>query len=423
MTPRQQRSMLIRKLMFSISALEDLGRALSSEERFEVRLRSVLSGIMGSLPVARGGLFLYRAGEPLGGWLRLAALRGMDLGPGLSLPFPREVREAFPQTGAPLPCREAPPAVADYLRSYRIIFDGLEAAILQPLRYRNEFLGLVCLGPKYSGGEYGPEDLELLRIMGAYSAIGLHNQYLLTNLEEANDHLRQRAAENARLCTDLREMYRDTIRALGTAIDAKDPYTKGHSDRVARYSVAIARSMGLPEDEVGALNLASYLHDIGKLVVDNCILCKPRGLDAGEREIINRHPLISYEILSNIRFPYRDVPLLARHHHERLNGSGYPDGKKGEDLTTAMKVLSLADAFDAMTSDRPYRPALTVETALAEIVRCVRDQFDREATGAFLGILRREAEGGIADDGILATLRHGGGELSPFLIRLESSLH
>ena len=153
----------------------------------------------------------------------------------------------------------------------------------------------------------------------------MHNQELFRNLETANTALRRKVAENRRLYRNLESIYGDTVRALGAAIDAKDPYTRGHSDRVARIAVAIGRALGLPEREINALRIASHLHDIGKIAVDNSILLKPGRLDQEEMLQIHRHPTVSYDILSNIAFPYPDVALIARHHHEWVDGSGYPD--------------------------------------------------------------------------------------------------
>ncbi len=419
--------MLLRKLMFSISALEDLGRVLSSADELGARLRTLLSGIMGSLPVARGGLFLYLPEGLAGGRLELAAVRGVDLAPGLAIPVPTPIRDTLAATGQATFRRAAAEPLQAWLDDFRVLFDGLQTDLLQPLLFKGEFLGVICLGPKFSGEEYRPDDLELLRIMAGYSAIGLHNHFLVSDLERVNRELRDKVSENRRLLHDQQAMYNDMVRALGAAIDAKDSYTLGHSDRVARYAVSIARAMELDDEQIEALRMAGYLHDIGKIAVDSAILCKPRKLNADETRIVTRHPQVSYDILANIRFPYRDVALLARHHHERVNGSGYPDGRRGNDLTPGMKILSLADAFDAMTSDRPYRPALPLEKVLSEIASWVDVQFDRQVTSAFLTTLRKEAsaEEGIPADGVLAGLGVTWKQeaLNPVIDRLLATIH
>jgi HD-GYP domain-containing protein (c-di-GMP phosphodiesterase class II) len=382
---------LIRKLMFNISTLEDLGNVISSSEVFEERVGTALISIMGALPVAKGGILLYSGGED-GHRLTLVASRGVEVKPGLSIPFPPVLRDAFVVDQEAVFRRYPPLFIKEYMEDHRLIFNALNADVFQPLVFKTDFMGLVSLGPKFNLEPFSEADLELLRIMANYTSIGMHNQDLMNSLEESNMALRKKIIENSRLYADLQEIYVDTVRALGTAIDAKDPYTRGHSDRVARFSVAIARRMGLDKEEICALNLASHLHDIGKIAIDNSILCKPDKLDSSEFDLICRHPQVSFDILSNIKFPYREVALLTKHHHERVNGSGYPDGKSGSELSRGMKILALADAFDAMTSDRPYRPALSVEKALEEIGQCVSDQFDPEVVRTFLHALKEEAQ-------------------------------
>jgi HD-GYP domain-containing protein (c-di-GMP phosphodiesterase class II) len=141
------------------------------------------------------------------------------------------------------------------------------------------------------------------------------------------------------------------------------------------------------------LRIASHLHDIGKIAVDNSILLKVGRLDQEEMVQIHRHPMVSYDILSNIAFPYPDVALIARHHHEWVDGSGYPDRLGPKELLPGMKIICLADSFDAMTSDRPYRPALKLKEAVGRIREGVRVQFDPRVTRAFLEVLRSEVRG------------------------------
>jgi HD-GYP domain-containing protein (c-di-GMP phosphodiesterase class II) len=420
-------NMLVRKLMFSISTLEDLGKVLSSSEDFQVRLKTALYSIMGSLPVSKGGFFLHHPDGEKGDSIELMVTRGVDLAPGMTLPFPNAVKRGIMADRKSIFRHNPPHYMQEYLKDYHLIFDGLKTHLIQPLMFKKDFLGLICLGEKFNREEIKSSDLELLRIMGNYTSVSLHNQNLMINLEGTNVALRKKAMENAQLYADLQEMYKDTVRALGAAIDAKDPYTRGHSDRVANFSVCIALGMGLDQEDVNAINIAGHLHDIGKIAIDNTILCKPGKLDEQEFQNILRHPTISYDILSNIRFPYRDVALLARHHHEKLNGGGYPDKKKGEDLTMGMKILTLADSFDAMTSNRPYRPALTVEDALTEISRCVSVQFDRDVIWAFLRVLKDEIEGGVPANGIISNVgrksdaRHLGQVIDQMMNRLEMS--
>jgi putative nucleotidyltransferase with HDIG domain len=389
----------LRRLMFSISTMEELGEVLSSGDHFRENLQTALLSLMGSVPVACGALLLH---EPRRGDLVLAAARGIEVRPGLRLPLSAGAARDLLHRRRPLSLESRAPLAAWMRR--KDLSRTLGAELIAPLRFKEELVGAVTLGLKYTGDPYTPADHELIMIMANYIAIGVHHQELLSHLEKANTALRRKVAENRRLYRNLESIYGDTVRALGAAIDAKDPYTRGHSDRVAQIAVAIARTLGLPEREINALRVASHLHDIGKIAVDNSILLKPGRLDAGEMTQIHRHPTVSFDILSNIAFPYPDVALIARHHHEWVNGSGYPDRLGPEQLLPGMKIICLADAFDAMTSDRPYRPALGLAEAVGRIRDGVSVQFDPEVTRAFLHLLRGEVRGEEAAPQILAGL-------------------
>ena len=176
----------------------------------------------------------------------------------------------------------------------------------------------------------------------------------------------------------MRAIYRDTVRAFAAAIDIKDKYTQGHSERVGKYSEIIAREMGWGEDEVEGIQIAGYLHDIGKLVVDRDIINAPYYIDAKQSAELNRHPAAGYEILSPINHP-----LMAKYHHERLDGSGYPDGLTDEQIPMGAKIVSLADSFDAMTTDRPYRRRRSFEDVVMDLRRSTGKQFDGKVVVAF----------------------------------------
>jgi putative nucleotidyltransferase with HDIG domain len=167
----------------------------------------------------------------------------------------------------------------------------------------------------------------------------------------------------------------DSVEALARAIDARDSYTYGHSARVARLSVELAETMGLPADEVMALGRAALLHDIGKIGVEDRVLRKPGPLNARERAAMREHPVIGFEMLRGLQFLQPSLTGI-RHHHEHWNGSGYPDGLKGEDIPLAVRILTVADALDALTSDRPYRSALGFSVAIRTIEAGSENQFD-----------------------------------------------
>jgi putative nucleotidyltransferase with HDIG domain len=166
-----------------------------------------------------------------------------------------------------------------------------------------------------------------------------------------------------------------SIEALARAIDARDPYTYGHSARVARLSFEIADEMGLPPDQLIALSRAALLHDIGKIGVEDRVLRKPGPLDPRETAAMREHPVIGYEMLKGLHFLESSLDGV-RHHHEHWDGSGYPDGVKGEDIPLAVRILTVADALDALTSDRPYRVAMSFPDAVRRIEAGTGNQFD-----------------------------------------------
>jgi putative nucleotidyltransferase with HDIG domain len=411
----------LKKLLFSMSTLEELGEVLSSRQEFQENVRISLYSVMGSLPVARGALFLYRPGA---GHLVLETCRGVVLPEKVRIPITEPMTELLRRRRKAVTMEDTPRRYAPLARRAGQVLGGMGVMVLQPLNYRQELVGMIALGPKFSGEAFQSEDFDLLSVMANYIAIGIHNQSLFSNLEASNVALKKKASQNRRLYRNLEGLYHDTIRALGAAIDAKDPYTRGHSDRVASFSEAIARRLGMTKKQVAAVRIASHLHDIGKIAIDNSILLKPGRLNEQEMDQIYRHPTVSYDILSNIKFPYPDVALIARHHHEWVNGRGYPDRISIDKLNTGMKILSLADAFYAMTSDRPYRPALDLEIALREVRDHVSIQFDQRVSQAFFQVLHDEVSGDSAVPAIIPRIRsrYSPSRVKRFLGKIKSEL-
>jgi HD-GYP domain-containing protein (c-di-GMP phosphodiesterase class II) len=261
---------------------------------------------------------------------------------------------------------------------------GIELVV--PMIVRGEVTGMVLLGGKASGEEFSSDDFDTIRAMVRHIGVGIHTHRLL-------EQLAQRADENRRLYDELRAIYRDTVRAFAAAIDIKDKYTQGHSERVGRYSEIIARELGWNEEEVEGIQIAGYLHDIGKLIVDRDIINAPYRIDAKNSSELNRHPSAGYEILAPIRHPYADIPLMAKHHHERLDGRGYPDGLTDEQIPLGAKIVSLADSFDAMTTDRPYRRRRTFEDVVQDLRESSGKQFDGKVVAAFARAILKEVKG------------------------------
>jgi putative nucleotidyltransferase with HDIG domain/PAS domain S-box-containing protein len=188
--------------------------------------------------------------------------------------------------------------------------------------------------------------------------------------------------------TELKGIYNSLIVAFANVIDTKSHWTKGHSERVTQYALLISREMKLKEDDISTLKTAGLLHDIGKIGTYDEILDKPGRLTDAEFEMVKKHPIKGVEIISPIKGLELILPIV-RSHHEKVDGSGYPDGLKADDIPLLAKILCIADSFDAMTSDRPYRPAPGLDYAISEIRRCSGKHFDPQIVGVFLRILEK----------------------------------
>lgn len=195
----------------------------------------------------------------------------------------------------------------------------------------------------------------------------------------------------------IQNMTFQTIETIANTIDAKDEYTQGHSRRVANYAVAIAREMGMDEEAVDNIRFIGLLHDIGKIGVPDSVLNKPGRLTDAEYELMKQHTVKGGEILKDIGM-LPDLDVGAKYHHERYDGKGYPMGLKGEEIPLVARIIGLADAYDAMTSNRVYRQHLTEDVVLSEIKRCRGTQFDPKVTDAFLNYLGKEQKKRILEE-------------------------
>jgi HD-GYP domain-containing protein (c-di-GMP phosphodiesterase class II) len=197
------------------------------------------------------------------------------------------------------------------------------------------------------------------------------------------------ALRNARAVDSARDLYFATLRALALAMETKDPYARGTTDRVVRYATALGREMGLDEQELQSLEVASLLHDIGMSATGETVVACDRPLSTFERGLLKLHPVLAAEILEEVPALKKVIPIVY-HHHERYDGEGYVVGLSGESIPLGSRILAIADAFTAMTSKRPYRGAMTVEQALEELEGNAGSQFDPEVVRAFVEMMRRE---------------------------------
>lgn len=213
------------------------------------------------------------------------------------------------------------------------------------------------------------------------------------------------AVENARLRQELERAYRATISVLGDAMEAKDPYTHGHCEMVAVYAEQIALRLGLPEEERNIVTYAALLHDIGKIAVADGVLNKPGLLLPEERELVRAHVRIGHDILQSAPTLGQVAVTLLRH-HEWYDGSGYPDGLAGEAIPLASRIVSVVDAYCAMTTKRSYRDAITSEQACIELSRCAGTQFDPQVVEHFLAVLAAQVDSDLEDKGVLPGFAH-----------------
>jgi putative nucleotidyltransferase with HDIG domain len=217
----------------------------------------------------------------------------------------------------------------------------------------------------------------------------MENRRYQMNLEnlvaERTEGLKRANAELDRKNTELERSYDVTLEALGDALDLKDAETEGHSKRVTAFTIAIARAMGIPQDKIRIIARGAFLHDIGKMAIPDAILRKPGALNQEEIGIMREHCFRGYQMLRKIPF-LAEAAEIVYSHQERFDGTGYPRGLKGDDIPLGARIFSVADTLDAITSDRPYRPAQSIQAAREEIQRWSGRQFDPEVVRTFLSM-------------------------------------
>lgn len=376
------------KLIHSFSALADLGQEIADSGDFIEMVRTSLHLLLGTIGIRRGAVVECLIHREETNTLALWGL-GEDYQAHLI------VDEADRNTLLDLTegaikieavAGDDNSALAAFFARHGEELRGQGIELIVPTVVRGAVTGLVLLGRKASDEAFTPEDIEVVRAMVRHIGVGIHTHRLL-------GEVKQRAEENERLYQDLRAIYRDTVRAFAAAIDVKDTYTQGHSERVGKYSEIIAREMGWGENEVEGIAIAGYLHDIGKLAVERKIINAPYRIDAKESSELNRHPGAGFDILSPIHHPYADIPLMAKYHHERLDGRGYPDGLTDTQIPMGAKIVSLADSFDAMTTDRPYKTRRAFDSVIDDLRANTGKQFDVQVVSAFCRALLKELTG------------------------------
>jgi putative nucleotidyltransferase with HDIG domain len=240
--------------------------------------------------------------------------------------------------------------------------------IASPLSLRKKVFGVICLNDR--DGTFTRDDLKLLSALASQAAI---------------------AIENVELYANLRRDYLNAIKALAAAVDAKDHYTHGHSNKVMTYSAIIARELNLSDKEVEKIKYGALLHDIGKIGISEAVLNKPSKLTPKEFDTIAMHPILGVSIVQNIESLKELIPIIL-YHHERYSGGGYPEGISGNAIPLGARIVGVADSWDVMTSNRAYRKALPLDVALAEVKKCAGTQFDPEVVQALLSALEHKKD-------------------------------
>ena len=364
---------LVRDLRRRIAELHDALGALGDTSDVRQLVLAAAIQLLG----AEKGMLLSRTDADADGDLDLVCALGFEHDPengGVTQHFAREVL-ARDQT-----VRANDPAELE-LERRTPADEEVRCLVAIPIYIRDRFDGVVVAANKPGG--FGEYDDEVLLAIGDHAGATL---------------------QSARLRGQIRGAYLSTVRILADAIEAKDRRLRGHSEDVARYVTAVATSLGLEPRRREELLFASLLHDIGKIGISERILLKPGPLTREERRVVELHPRIGYRLVEQI--PMLDGTSLAvLHHHERWDGDGYPDRLSAEQIPLEARIVGVADAFSAMTADRPYRAGMTFDEACAELERCAGTQFDPEVVRLFVQEIRRNPPGSdAASDGLVAVL-------------------
>lgn len=270
------------------------------------------------------------------------------------------------QEGKAIYCEDVDSDVR-FLRHSKVQYDS-KSFIAVPLKVKNKIIGVLNINSKTKEKKFSPRDLKLTKILADQAAI---------------------AIENMQLYNGMKEVYLGTIKTLAEAIEAKDPSTRGHTERVTKFAVEIAKEMDLPSNLVTNIEFAALIHDIGKIGIKDDVLLKPGQLSKSEYESIKKHPLIGEQILAPVEFLTNVAPLVL-YHHEHYNGEGYMEGLKGEEIPVGARVLNVADSYEAMIAERPYSKSMTQKDAIQELRNNAGTQFDPKIVEAFLRVLEKK---------------------------------
>jgi putative nucleotidyltransferase with HDIG domain len=347
-----------------LRALYECGRIVNAETNRQRILETIVDQALEALEATRGFLILYdkETDTLTPGVIRMpeADTNGQEL------TLSKTILTECVRTGNSILCRDA---MTDqrFRQGGSIVLHGIRSAGCVPIESNSEILGALYVDHLQAAGAFDEEDLQLLAALGRLAGDAL---------------------ERALLAEKHDQLFYGLIRALISTVEAKDQYTRGHTERVTTYAMSIAEEMELSEDQKHTLQLGALLHDVGKIGIPEKILKKPGKLTPGEYEIMKRHPDIGADILENID-GIGEIADIVRYHQEKFDGTGYPAGLAGEEIPMYDRIVAVADAYDAMTSSRSYRRNFSEEEVMKEFNRCAGFQFDRDVVDAFFRAYRK----------------------------------
>lgn len=345
----------------ALEVLVKADRAFRDIEEFKALLDNLLDLIMECVPASRGYIFLVQ--RDTGALVPYARRPVGEPGDDGEIVISQTiVRTAVREKSSII----SSDALVDerFVHSRSLADFAVRSAMCTPLINRGQVLGIAYVDSPAKDA-FGAEDLTLFSAMALKAGV---------------------AIDNARLYDDMRSLFYNTVETLVRTIQAKDPYTSGHSTRVSRYSLLIAEKLGMSTREKHQTYLASMLHDIGKIGIPDELLNRPGKLSEEEMEQVRGHVEVGASMLEMLGEMHPIVPLI-RHHHEAYDGSGYPDGLRGEEIPLISRIVAVADIYDAMTSDRPYRTRRTHQESIDEIRRVTGTKLDPRVVGAFIQVL------------------------------------
>ncbi|HZR58542.1 MAG TPA: HD domain-containing phosphohydrolase [Terriglobales bacterium] len=370
-----------RRLLRTVEALSDLGPAITAAREFPQTARAILAAVLQAGGAREAVLFSFSDKPSM---LSSIVADGFALMPDPAV-IPLLPKHVHALTVARGPVILGQVSYESVLSSNGNVAPELFKCVA-PLKVGGKLVGVVALGRREGDTVYDPGELEALDLLCHYVSLFIHNHSL-------SQTLAQRVSENLRLMASLHGFYDNALEAFATAIDVKHVNIHGHSLRVGRYAAAMGEAMNLDMNEVAALRSAGYLHDIGKVAVDKRLFGKTTSLDEEEFREMADHTLVGHQIVSGVQFPWPKIPEIVRWHHERGDGTGYPDHLMMDEVPMPARIIGVADTFDAMNSIRPYRERLSLGSTLREIVRMTPQKFDPNVVQALLVQVRRDTVG------------------------------